>query len=151
MMPLQKNSKFVQGIFVPKNKHKFIGDKAVYRSSLELRFMKFCDCNENVLAWGSENVVIPYVNPLDGKVHRYFVDNFVKIKEGNNIKKYLVEIKPSSQLLPPKTKYRKKSNLIYEQTMYVTNQAKWKFAKEWCLKRGYEFIIITEKHLTVNK
>ena len=45
-MPLQKNSKFVQGIFVPKNKNKFIGDKAVYRSSLELRFMKFCDCNE---------------------------------------------------------------------------------------------------------
>lgn len=151
MIPLQKNSKFKQGIFVPKNKEKFLGDKAMYRSSLELRFMKFCDINPNIIQWSSEQVIIPYVNPLDGKVHRYFVDNFVTIKEGDVIKKYLVEIKPSNQLLPPKTKYRKKSNLIYEQTMYITNQAKWKFAREWCCKKGYEFIIITEKHLTVNK
>lgn len=148
---IKKNSKFVQGIFIPRNKEKFIGSKAVYRSSLELRFMKFCDCNQNIVKWGSENVVIPYLNPLDGKVHRYFVDNFVQIKEGDKMKRYLVEIKPSSQLLPPATKYRKKSNLIYEQTMYITNQAKWQAAREWCNKKGLEFIIITEKHLTVNK
>jgi len=148
---LKKNSKFVQGIFIPRNKEKFIGSKAVYRSSLELRFMKFCDYNEKVIKWGSENVIIPYINPLDGKMHRYFVDNFVQIKEGDRVKRYLVEIKPSSQLSPPKTKYRKKSNLIYEQTMYITNQAKWQAAREWCNKKGLEFIIITEKHLTVNK
>jgi hypothetical protein len=148
---INKNPKYNQGIFVPKNKDKFIGSKAVYRSSLELRFMKFCDVNENVIKWGSENVIIPYYNPLDNKMHRYFVDNFVQIKEGNKVKRYLVEIKPSSQLSPPKTKYRKKSNLIYEQTMFITNQAKWQAAREWCNKKGFEFIIITEKHLTVNK
>jgi len=148
---LKKNSKYVQGIFIPRNKNKFIGSKAIYRSSLELRFMKFCDTNDKVIKWGSENVIIPYLNPLDGKVHRYFVDNFVQIQEGDKVKRYLVEIKPSSQLQPPKTKYRKKSNLIYEQTMYVTNQAKWQAAREWCNKKGLEFIIITEKHLTVNK
>lgn len=148
---IKKNPKFIQGIFIPRNKDKFIGSKAVYRSSLELRFMKFCDYNEKVIKWGSENVIIPYINPLDGKMHRYFVDNFVQIKEGDRVKRYLVEIKPSSQLSPPKTKYRKKSNLIYEQTMYITNQAKWQAAREWCNKKGLEFIIITEKHLTVNK
>jgi hypothetical protein len=148
---MKKNAKYTQGVFIPKNINKFIGTKAFYRSSLELRFMKFCDVNENVLKWGSENVIIPYLNPLDGKMHRYFVDNFVQIKEGDKIKRYLVEIKPSGQLLPPKTKYRKKSNLIYEQTMYITNQAKWQAAREWCNKKDLEFIIITEKHLTVNK
>jgi len=147
----KKDPRYTQGIFVPKNKEKFLGSKAIYRSSLELRFMKFCDNNQNVVKWGSENVVIPYLNPLDGKIHRYFVDNFVQIKEGEKIKRYLVEIKPSKQLLPPTTKYRKKSNLIYEQTMYITNQAKWQAAREWCNKKGLEFIILTEKHLTVNK
>jgi len=147
----KKDPRYTQGIFVPKNKEKFLGSKAIYRSSLELRFMKFCDNNQNVVKWGSENVVIPYLNPLDGKIHRYFVDNFVQIKEGEKIKRYLVEIKPSKQLLPPTTKYRKKSNLIYEQTMYITNQAKWQAAREWCNKKDLEFIILTEKHLTVNK
>lgn len=148
---IKKNPRFIQGIFIPRNKEKFLGSKAIYRSSLELRFMKFCDSNENVVKWGSENVIIPYLNPLDGKIHRYFVDNFVMIKEGNVTKKYLVEIKPSSQLSPPTTKYRKKSNLIYEQTMFITNKAKWQAAREWCNKKGLEFIIITEKQLTVNK
>lgn len=144
---MQKNSKYTQGIFVPKNKEKFIGTKAFYRSSLELRFMKFCDNNANVLQWGSENIVVPYYSPLDKKMHRYFVDNFVKIKEGDKVKNYLVEIKPFKQCSPPTTKYKRKSNLLYEQTMYVTNQCKWAAAKEFCKGKGLEFLILTEKDL----
>ncbi|NBP03845.1 MAG: head completion protein [Proteobacteria bacterium] len=143
----QKNSKFKQGVFVPKNKDKFIGSQAFYRSSLELRFMKFCDNNPNVLKWGSENIIIPYVSPADGKVHKYYVDNFVKIREGTEIKFYLIEIKPYSQCFPPQTKYKRKSNLIYEQTMYIKNQAKWSAAYEYCKKRGICFKILTEKDL----
>ncbi|NBP16589.1 head completion protein [bacterium] len=146
-MNTKKNPKFKQGVFVPKNKNKFVGTKAFYRSSLELRFMKFCDNNPNVIKWGSENIIIPYVNPLDGKVHRYFVDNFVQIREGAEVKNYLVEIKPHSQCFPPQTKYKRKSNLIYEQTMYVTNQAKWAAAREFCKKKGINFLILTEKDL----
>ena len=96
------SSKYRQGIFTPVNQDKFIGNKAIYRSGLELRFMRFCDSNDNVLRWGSENVIIPYISPLDGRVHKYYVDNFVIIKEGEIIKKYLIEIKPSSQTAPPK-------------------------------------------------
>jgi hypothetical protein len=146
-MKLIKNNKYRQGIFVPTNKQKFIGTQAIYRSGLELKFMRFCDTNDNIIKWGSENVVIPYISPLDNKVHRYYVDNFVVIKEGSKIKQYLVEIKPSKQLLPPKTKYKNKEHLIYEQTMYLKNQSKWQAAREFCKKKNMEFIIITEKEL----
>jgi hypothetical protein len=146
-MNLQKNNKYRQGVFTPVNKSKFLGVSAIYRSGLELKFMRFCDSNQNVIKWGSENVVIPYISPLDGRAHKYYVDNFVIIKEGEEIKKYLIEIKPSKQTVPPVTKYKKKEHLIYEQSMYVKNQAKWQAATEFCKKKGLEFLILTEKHL----
>ena len=146
-MNLQKNSKYRQGVFVPKNKDKFVGTQAIYRSGLELKFMRFCDNNPNVVKWGSENVVVPYISPLDGRAHRYFVDNFVIIKEGEKIGKYLIEIKPSKQTQPPQTKYKKREHLIYEQSMYAVNQAKWTAAREFCKKKGLQFLILTEKDL----
>ena len=144
---MRKRPKWRQGEFVPNNKEKFIGTKATYRSGLELKFFRFCDNNKNVLKWGSENVIVPYTSPLDGRVHRYYVDNYVVIKEGNDIKKYLVEIKPSKQTKPPQTKYRKKQHLLYEQKNYVINQAKWEAAKKYGKKRGLTFIILTEREL----
>jgi hypothetical protein len=141
------SSKYRQGKFVPINKDKFIGSHAIYRSGLELKFMRFCDNNPNVLKWGSENIVVPYISPLDGRVHRYFVDNFVIIKEGSIVKRYLIEIKPSKQTQPPNTKYKKKEHLIYEQSMYVVNSAKWDAARKFCKLKGFDFLILTEKHL----
>ena len=113
------SKKYRQGIFTPKNSKKFIGVKAIYRSGLELKFFRFCDDNKNVIKWSSENVVVPYVSPLDGRVHRYFVDNFISIKEGTNIKNYLVEIKPYRQTKPPTTKYKKKQHIVYEQKQWA--------------------------------
>ena len=139
--------KWRQGIFTPKNQNKFIGSKAVYRSGLELKFFRFCDDNPNVLEWASENIIVPYISPLDNRAHRYYVDNYIAIKEGSEVVKYLVEIKPSKQTKPPTTKYRKRQHLIYEQKQYVINQAKWKAAKEFCKKKGFTFIILTEKEL----
>ena len=63
------------GKFKPKNYKKYKGDptKIFYRSLCgERRFMVYCDNNENVIEWGSEEVVIPYKSPLDKRVHRYF-------------------------------------------------------------------------------
>tara|TARA_R110002012_G_C11647515_1_gene611143 strand:+ start:1790 stop:2230 length:441 start_codon:yes stop_codon:yes gene_type:complete len=145
------SKKWRQGIFVPKNQNKFIGTKATYRSGLELKFFRFCDDSPNVLKWGSENVIVPYRSPLDNKMHKYYVDNLVVIKEGEEIKKYLVEIKPYKQTKKPQTKYRKKSHLLYEQRAYITNQAKWHAARDYCKKCGYAFIIITEKELYYKK
>jgi hypothetical protein len=143
--------KWRQGIFTPNNPDKFIGNKAIYRSGLELKFFRFCDNNPNVKKWGSENVVVPYISPLDRRAHRYFVDNYIEILEGNNLKKYLVEIKPSKQTKPPTTKYRKRRHLLYEQRAYVINQAKWEAARTYSKKIGCDFIILTEKELIYNK
>lgn len=145
---MKKNSKYRQGIFVPTNLDKFIGERAVYRSGLELKFFRFCDNNANVLKWGSENIKIPYFNKLTGRTHRYHIDNYVVIREGDKVTKYCVEIKPYKQTLPPTTKYKKKSNLIYEQKAYVTNQCKWEAAKKYCEGRGYKFLILTEREIT---
>ena len=143
--------KWRQCIFTPTNPDKFIGSKAVYRSGLELKFFRFCDNNDNVKKWGSENVIVPYISPLDHRAHRYFVDNYIEILEGNKLKKYLVEIKPSKQTKPPTTKYRKRQHLLYEQRAYVINQAKWEAAREYSKKIVCEFIILTEKELIYNK
>jgi len=144
-------SRWRQGVFVPKNKDKFIGSKATYRSGLELKFFRFCDNNPNVLKWGSENIVVPYKSPLDNRMHRYYVDNYIELKEGTNTIKYLVEIKPFKQTKPPTVKYKKKRHLIYEQKSYIINQAKWAAAKKYSKKIGGVFIILTEKELIRNK
>ena len=104
---MKKDKRFRQGIFKPINSKKYIGKgDPTYRSGWELKFFRWADLNENILAWGSENIVIPYLNPLDSKIHRYFVDNFIIFKDKNgNKNKFIIEIKPSKQTKRPvKTK-----------------------------------------------
>ncbi len=113
--------------------------------------MSWCDSNPHIIAWGSESVVIPYPNPLTGKISRYFVDNNITVKEKDGtIKKYLIEIKPSIQTQPPKQTRNTKA-LFRRQLEYVKNRAKWKAAQEWSEKKGYKFYIITEKGLGITK
>jgi hypothetical protein len=116
-----------------------------------LKFFRWADLNENVLAWGSENIIVPYISPLDNKVHRYFVDNFILFVDRNhNKKKFLIEIKPSKQVSRPvASKGKKRTTILYEQKAWVVNQAKWEAAKKWSAKKGYEFIILTEKELGI--
>jgi hypothetical protein len=145
-------NKYKQGIYRPINTEKYLGKtNPVYRSGWELKFFRWADINPNILAWGSENIIIPYINPLDQKVHRYFVDNFIvfKDKDGNK-QKLLIEIKPSKQTIQPvTTKGKHKKTILYEQTTWITNQAKWTAAKEWAKKKNMEFIILTEKELNI--
>jgi hypothetical protein len=145
-------NKYKQGIYRPINIEKYLGkNNPVYRSGWELKFFRWADTNPNILAWGSENIIVPYINPLDQKVHRYFVDNFVvfKDKDGNK-QKLLIEIKPSKQTVQPvPTKGKHKKTILYEQTTWITNQAKWIAAKEWAKRKNMEFIILTEKELNI--
>lgn len=123
----------------------------VYRSSWELKFMRWCDRNASVLEWGSETVVIPYKSPVDNKLHRYFVDFYVKIKnKENKITKYLVEIKPEKFTKPPEIPKRQTKKFIQEVFQYGTNQAKWKAANEFCQDRGMKFLVLTENDLGIN-
>jgi len=91
---------------------------------------------------------VPYKSPIDNKVHRYYVDNFLVLKEGEAIKKYLVEIKPSSQTQKPvHSNRKKKQTILYENAQYAVNMAKWEAAKLFAKHKGFEFIILTEKEL----
>jgi len=151
-IPLNGNGKFKQGIFKPKNPSKYIGkEQPVYRSGWELKFFRFCDDNTNVVEWASEAVIIPYVSPVDGKVHRYYTDGIIAIKEATGIKKYIVEIKPSVQTKPPVQGKKKHKTMVYETIRYAQNQAKWNAAKQWCSKHGYEFLILTEGELGITR
>jgi len=140
---------YKQGIYKPVDKNKYIGIKLPkYRSSWELKFFQWCDRNINVLEWSSESVVVPYISPVDGRPHRYFVDNAIAIKEDDIIKRYLVEIKPYKQTIPPKeSKRKKKSTLLYEHMTYSVNQCKWKAARKYAKSKNMEFIILTENEL----
>lgn len=151
MLPPNTTTKFNQGVYNPVNPNKYKGKGSpVYRSGWELKFFKFCDINKNVLEWSSENTIIPYISPIDNKPHRYFVDNVVVIKEGEKVKKYLIEIKPYMQTIPPDpSKKKKKSTMLYEQVTYAQNQAKWAAARVYAKKNGMEFMILTEKELGI--
>jgi hypothetical protein len=149
-LPLKKDSRFKQGFYAPKNPSKYIGklDNIIFRSGLELKLFRWADNNVNVLEWNSEEFAIPYFDSLQRKNRKYFIDSYVKIKEGDKIKKYLIEVKPWKQTQEPKaTKNKKKSNLLYEQVAWKNNCDKWAFAKEFAKKHGMDFIIITEKEL----
>ena len=142
-----------KGRYTPKNPKKYKGDShnIIYRSLWERKFMVYCDKNENVLEWSSEEIALPYKSPLDNRIHRYFPDFYIKVKEGNKIQKYLVEIKPKRQVSEPKVPKRKTKGYIYEVKEYVKNQAKWKSAQEFCEDRQWKFKIMTEDDLGIRQ
>ena len=151
-MKKKRTSRFKQGLFKPKHPEKYKGTHPIlYRSSFELKFMRWCDSNPSVLNWGSESIVIPYANPLTGRVSRYFVDNNITLKDKHgNINKYLIEIKPLIQTQPPKPSRNTKS-LLRRQAEYVKNRAKWESATQWAKNKGHKFVILTEKELGISK
>lgn len=107
--------------------------------------MLMLDNNPNIISWGSESVVIPYENPLTGRISRYFVDfNMTMRDKEGNLKKFLIEVKPYSQTIPP-VQTRNTRSLQRRQAEYIKNQAKWKAAQQWCNSRNYAFAVITEK------
>lgn len=142
------NINFRQGKFIPRNPQKYIGDpnKIRFMSSWELRFDQFLDSNENILAWASEEIAIPYMKPTDGKVHRYYPDYFIKYRDKQgNIFQEIVEIKPLSQ-----RKLRKNSNL-YERLTFAVNTAKWEQAEKFCKQRGITFRLLSENELFASR
>ena len=142
----------IKSIFKPSHPRKYKGDarNIICRSSWERRFCNWCDINESILEWGSEEFWIPYLSPIDNRTHRYFPDFIIKVKESTgDIKTYVIEVKPKRQTRPPIKKKRVSKSYIYEMKTYSVNQAKWKAADEWCKDRKIEFKIITENELGI--
>jgi hypothetical protein len=141
-----------KGKYKPSYPKKYKGDPTniIYRSLWERKFMVYCDKNENVLEWQSEEFCIPYRSPIDNKVHRYFPDFFIKYKDVNGrIRSSLIEVKPLSQCSPPPKPKRQTKKYLNEAYEYAKNQAKWKAAQEFCADRMWEFKVMTEKELGI--
>ena len=141
-----------KGRYNPINPKKYKGNpqNIIYRSLWERKFMVYCDTNDKVLEWGSEEIIIPYISPWDGKKHRYFPDFYIKVKQSSgNIKKFIIEVTPKKQTRPPKPVERKTKRWIKEVRTFGINEAKWKHATKWCKDNDMEFKILTEEELGI--
>ena len=144
-----------RGKFKVKNSQKYKGNPSniIYRSLMELRFMKWCDSSEKILNWSSEEVVIPYISPIDNNRHKYFPDFLIQTAKGW----FLIEVKPQIESRPPKKKLvenlnlKKKRRYMKSVRTWLINEAKWKAAKKVCEVEGWTFEIFTEKQLTPDK
>ena len=119
------------GRYIPTNPDKYKGNpmKIIYRSLWERRLMVYCDKKTNVLEWGSEEIVIPYYSPLDGKMHRYYPDFYMTVKQ------------------PPANPKKRTKAWLKSVKTYAMNEAKFKYAKDFCKDKGLEFLILNEDHL----
>lgn len=114
--------------------------------------MSDLDKHPDVLEWNSEEVVVPYRSPIDNKIHRYFVDFWVKKKNHSDgkIEVVLIEVKPKVQCSPPKVQTGKPTKrYINEVHTWGVNEAKWKAATEYAKDRGWKFLIFTEHELGI--
>lgn len=140
-----------RGVFRAHNPHKYKGDptKIVYRSRWELICMQKFDSHPDVLEWSSEEIILRYRSPVDGKVHRYFPDFWVKKKDRlGNIVQDLIEVKPYNQTKPPTIMEGKPNKRYLNEVMtWGINSAKWNVAREYCKDKGWNFVLITEKEL----
>ena len=140
-----------KGKYIPINPKKYVGNSSqiIYRSLWERKLMVYCDRNDNIIEWGSEEVIVPYRSPWDGKMHRYFPDFYMKVKQTNGTyKKFIIEVKPKAQCKEPNKPPKRKTRKWYKEVQtWGINQAKWKSATDYCENRGMEFKILTEDHL----
>ena len=137
-----------KGWFTPRNPSKYKGDATniVYRSSWELRVMKYLDEQPNVIWWASEELPIPYKSPIDQKVHRYFPDFVARIRQPDKEVTVVMEVKPHKQTQLPVQK-RKTQMFLQEVATYAVNQEKWRAADLFCKEHGWKFLILTENDL----
>ncbi len=144
--------KYYRGRFTPRNPSKYNGNPTniIYRSSWELRVMRYFDETSSVVQWSSEELAIPYISPIDGRIHRYFPDFVIKIKrDALSPSVHMIEVKPAAQSKVPTIRKRNAITKKYvtEVMTYGINSAKWKAADEYCKDRGWNFMVITEREL----
>ena len=129
-----------KGRYFPTNPKKYRGNpnQIIYRSLWERKVMVYCDKNDAIIEWGSEEVIVPYLSPMDGRIHRYFPDFYMKVRQADgSTKKFIIEVKPKSQCKQPvKNPKRRTTKWFNEVKTFAINQAKWKSAKEFCEDKG---------------
>jgi hypothetical protein len=118
--------------------------------------MVYLDNNPSILKWQSEEIIIPYVSPVDNRVHRYFPDFYIKYKNSDGkIIEELIEVKPFNQCSPPNPKKkltktgRTSKRYLKEVQTYIVNDAKWNQAMKYCKDRNWKWRILTEKDINI--
>ena len=144
--------KSLKGKFRPTHPEKYAGDinNIIYRSSWELAFLQRLDSDPNIISYASEELVIPYADRITKKVRRYFPDFVIK-KRGKDgqIKTIVIEIKPYAQSVPPVKGNKTEKRYLTEVQTFATNYFKWTHATEFCRRKGWEFIVLTERELGI--
>ena len=151
---LTKMKKFPEPVrYRPVNPSKYVGNinEIIMRSSWESKLAFFLDSSDSVLKWGSEIKAIPYFSSVDSKVRRYFPDFWALVKQADGTeKRFIVEIKPRNQINQPKSN----KNIKTSNNAMITwkrNQDKWRAAKEYAEKNGFEFLVMDEFMLGIAK
>lgn len=143
-----------KGKFHPKNPQKYLGDvtNIIWRSLWEQKVMLYLDKTDAIVAWKSEETVIPYFDPVKQRQRRYFPDFYVKVKTKDGIlKEYIWEVKPHKQTIPPTKPGKVTKRYIHDVLTYGTNEAKFEAATQYCKDRGWEFKVLTEHHLGIGR
>lgn len=146
------NRRTRKGRFKPLNPQKYKGDPTniIYRSWWERNVMSYLDRNESVLEWSSEEIIIPYVSPWDGRVHRYFPDFYARLRtKDGNTKEYILEVKPARETQRPEKPARVTKRFLQEVATWGVNEAKWTSARKYCAERNMAFEIITENDMDI--
>lgn len=138
-----KKRKYKQGVLDPNSCKKYFSDckdePIIYRSGLELQFIKYCENNPNITRWASEPIEINYISRLDKKEHRYYPDYVIQDKSG---KRMIVEIKPYEQSHKPRA-----NASLWVKKEYIRNVDKWAAARIFAEKNDMKFMVITENFL----
>jgi hypothetical protein len=143
-----------KGKYKPKNSFKYNGDPTgiTYRSLWERKFMVYCDTTSSIIKWSSEEIVIPYLSPMDNRWHRYFPDFWIQYRDVNGIlRASIIEVKPFAQTMEPKrlnSGAKPTRRFLNEVVTWGVNQAKWAAATKYCQDKNWEFKLMTEKELT---
>ena len=148
-----------KGRFRPKHPEKYKGDpsKIIYRSLWEFKFFRYIDIHPDVIWWQSEEVIVPYMSPIDGNRHRYYPDVVVRKRTPNGTTEtIMIEIKPHAQTKAPDIRKKNATpsgrlsrRYINEVKTYGVNESKWKAARQYCADRGWIFEIFTEHELGI--
>ena len=148
---MKRSSGFVQGKFRPINIGKYVGDPntITFRSSWELILCRKFDGDERVLNWSSEEDVVLYRSPIDGQIHRYFIDFSIRSRiEGQGVKTIYIEVKPSKETVEPKRRSTESDASYAERVkVWLVNSAKWAAARQMAAERDAIFTIMTEKEI----
>lgn len=141
-------SVFTQGYYTPSYPEKYSSKdkRIIYRSSLELKFCKYCDLSHDVVSWESEPFSLPYIHPFKGTTSNYWIDFIIKMRDGSV---HMIEVKPRNQFTMPKplkpnaTAKQKRShmNKVANVTIVLT---KAKFAAAYAAKSNINYTIISE-------